>query len=116
MRRTAFRVSGAAALAVAGCLILTVAPARADWHGGAWHGGAWHGGAWHGGGWGWHGGAWHGGGWGWHGGHWSCCWRGGVFVGVAPPVYAPPPVYYPPPPVYYAPPYYPPYGYAYPGY
>jgi hypothetical protein len=48
--------------------------------------------------------AWWSGGWGWHPG---CCWRGGVFVGIAPPpvvigppVYAPPPVYYAPPPVY----------------
>ena len=46
----------------------------------------------------------------WHGGRWSCCWRGGVFIGVAPPVYLPPPVYYPPP-SYVAP-----YGYAVPGY
>lgn len=30
-------------------------------------------------------------------------WRGGVWVGVAPPLYYAPP-YYPPPPVYYAPP------------
>ena len=51
---------------------------------------AWRGGGWHGGG------AWHGGAWGWHGNRWSCCWRGGVFIGV-PPVYVPPPVYYPPP-------------------
>jgi hypothetical protein len=51
---------------------------------------------------------WHGGGGGWH---------GGVFVGVAPPVYYPPPVYYAPP-VYYSPPVYypPPYAYAVPGY
>lgn len=99
-------------------LALSNPTARADWHGGGgvWHGGGgWHGGGWHGGGW--HGGrGWHGGGgWGWHGGRWSCCWRGGIFVGIAPPFYVPPPVYYPPP-GYYAPPpaYYPaPYGYGY---
>ncbi|HXA25378.1 MAG TPA: hypothetical protein VNW90_24110 [Acetobacteraceae bacterium] len=96
--------------------VLTISAARADWHGGG--GGGHGGGGWHGGGGGtWHGGGWHGGGWGWHGGTWGCCWRGGVFVGVAP-VFIPPPIYYPPPPVYYPPPpyYAPPYGYAVPGY
>jgi hypothetical protein len=112
MRRNSIRISGTAVLAAVGLLILTGPLARADWHGGGggWHGG---GGGWHGGGV-WHGGGWHGGNWGWHGGRWSCCWQGGVFIGVAPPVYVPPPVYYPPP--YYPPPYYAPYGYAYPGY
>jgi hypothetical protein len=92
--------------ALTGALILPLAPAHADWHGGGgWHGGwGWHGGGWRGG---W---AWHGAGWGWHGGAWGCCWRGGVFIGL-PPVYVPPPVYYPPPAYYPAP-----YAYAAPGY
>ena len=107
MRRNSLRVSRAAVLAAVGLLIITAPSARADWHGG--------GGGWHGGGGGWHGGGvWHGGNWGWHGGRWSCCWRGGAFIGVAPPVFVPPPVYYPPPS--YPPPYYAPYGYSYPGY
>jgi len=91
-------------LVIDGALILSAPTASADWHGGS-GGGGWHGG------WGWHGGGgWHGG-WGWHGGGWGCCWRGGVFVGVAPPVYVPPPTYYYPPPPYY--PYYSaPYGYG----
>ena len=79
------RVLSLAALVVAGTLLLPASVAHADWHGG-WHGG-----------------------WGWHGGHWACCWRGGVFIGVAPPYY--PPAYYPPP--YYPPPYYPYYPPAY---
>ena len=90
--------------------------ARADWHGGGGGGGHGRGGGWHGGGDGDRDGEGdRGGGWGWHGGTWSCCWRGGVFVGVAP-FYVPPPVYYLPPPVYYPPPpvYYPtPYTYGY---
>jgi hypothetical protein len=86
------------AFAVASIGMITGPAARADWHGG-WHGGGWHGAS-----------GWHGGGWGWHGGSWSCCWRGGVFIGV-PPVYVPPPVYYPP--YYYSPPYYAPYPYGY---
>jgi len=75
-------------LAAAGLLILAAPPARADWHGG------------------------------WRGGGWNCCWRGGVFIGVAPRLYVPPRPYYPPQPAYYyyPPPYYAPYGYAYPGY
>ena len=95
------------AVVCAGLIALSSPVAHADWHGGGggWHGGGWHGGDWHGGG-----------GWGWHGGGWGCCWRGGVFVGVAPPVYAPPPAYYYPPPAYYPPPYYTyyqsPYGYG----
>jgi len=57
-------------------------------------------------------------GWGWHGGNRGCCWRGGVFAGLAPPIYVRPPIYYRPPPVYYAPPpyYLAPYGYVVPGY
>jgi len=112
MRRSLFRLSGATALAAVCLLILAAPPARADWHGG-WHGGAgWHGGGWRGG-WGWHRG-----GWGWRGARWNCCWRGGVFIGVAPRLYVPPRPYYPPQPAYYyyPPPYYAPYGYAYPGY
>ena len=100
----ALRIAGAVAFAAAGFLVLASPSARADWHGrGGWNGGGWHGGGWNGGGW-------RGGG--------GCCWRGGVFIGVAPPVYIPPPVYYAPPPVYYPRPYYyaAPYGYAYPGY
>jgi hypothetical protein len=107
-----------AAVVFAGLLAVAAPAANADWHGGGggWHGGGgWNGGGWHGGGgggWGWHGG----GGWGWHGGSWACCWRNGIFIGVAPPVYAPPPAYYYPPPAYYPPPYYPyyqaPYGYG----
>jgi len=89
-------IAAAAVLAVVGGLTLGSPAAQAYWHGRGWHG-DWHGG------------------WGWHGGHWGCCWRGGVFIGIAPPpVYVPPPVYYAPPPAYYAPPpaYYPtPYGY-----
>jgi hypothetical protein len=60
---------------------------------------------------GWRGPGW---GWGWRGPGWGagCCWRGGVFIGVPPLIFAPPPVYYRPPPYYpppyYAPPYYPP--------
>jgi hypothetical protein len=102
--RSLLAPSQAAVLVATAVLLLVSNPAaRADWHGG---GGGWHGG----------------GGWGWHGGNWSCCWRGGVFVGIAPPVYVAPPVVYPPaiyyapPPVYYAPPpvYYPaPYTYGY---
>jgi hypothetical protein len=84
------RTLAAVALLATGALALSAPVAHADWHGG-WRGG---------------------GGWGWRGGGWGCCWRGGVFVGVAPPVYYPPPVYYAPPPVYYPPPYY----YGYPGY
>jgi hypothetical protein len=103
-RRPLLRPTSQAAALVATVALFVVSnpAARADWHGG---GGGWHGGGWH-----------RGGGWGWHGGRWSCCWRGGVFVGIAPPVYvAPPliyapPVYYPPPPVYYYPA---PYGYGY---
>jgi hypothetical protein len=100
----------AALVATVALLVISNSPARADWHGGGggWNGG---GGGWHGGGGGWNGG----GGWGWHGGRWSCCWRGGVFVGIAPPIYVAPPVVYAPP-VYYPPPvvYYPaPYGYGY---
>jgi hypothetical protein len=103
IRSLAAQIGGVAILGCLGLLLATTA-VRADGHGGGdWHGGDWHGGGWHGGGW-------HGGGWGWHGGRWSCCWRGGVFIGVAPPVYLPPPVYYPPP--YYAAPY----GYVVPGY
>ena len=102
----AFRVTGAVVLAATGFLFLASPSARADnWHGCTrWRlargGGGWHGGGWNG----------------WRGG--SCCWRGGVFIGVAPPIYVPPPVYYAPPPVYYPRPYYyaAPYGYAYPGY
>src|SRR2546423_1901797 len=75
--------------AIVALSVLAISPAHAEWHGGGWHGG------------GWHGGGWHGGGWGWRGGHPGCCWRGGVFIGVPPPVYIPPPVYYRPPPVYY---------------
>jgi hypothetical protein len=111
-----FRLAGAAALVAAGFLILAVPAAHADWRGGGgggWHGGGgWNGGGWRGGG-GW---GWRSSGWGWRGGGWGCCWRGGVFIGLAPPVFFPPPVYYAPPPVYYPPPYYGPYGYAYPGY
>jgi hypothetical protein len=96
-----WRALGAAAVAL---FLLAGSPAQADWRG-------------HGGGGGWHGGGWNGG---WHGGGWNrgCCWRGGVFIGVAPPYYYPPPVYYPPPPVYYAPPpyYAPPYAYGAPRY
>lgn len=113
----------AAAILAAGTFTLAIPAAQADWNGrgGSWHGG---GGGWRGGGWngGWRGGGWNGGwrgggwngGWGWRGGP-GCCWQGGVFVGVVPPVYVPPPVYYPPPPVYY--PYYPqPYAYGWRGY
>jgi hypothetical protein len=85
-------------IAVAAMTLAVTPVARADWHGGGQRG-------WHGGGWG----GWHDGNWGWHGGRWSCCWRGGVFIGL-PPVYAPPPVYYPP---YYPPAYYPPAPYPY---
>src|SRR6266480_2695096 len=78
-------------------LVLSIAPAHANWNGG---GSGWHGNrGWHGGG-GWHGG-WGGGG-GWRGGNPG--WRGGAFIGVVPPVYIPPPVYYRPPPIYYPPP------------
>lgn len=109
--RSVLRPTSHAAVLVAAIALLLVSnpAAHADWHGGGggWRGG---GGGWHGGGgWGWRGG------WGWHGGRWSCCWRGGVFIGIAPPVYVAPPVVYAPP-VYYPPPavYYPtPYGYGY---
>jgi hypothetical protein len=96
--RSHFRIPLATMFAIVGLTILITPTAKADWHGGYYGGGGWHGG------------------WGWHGGSWGCCWRNGVFIGIAPPVYVPPPAYYYPPPAYYPPPYYPaypaPYGYG----
>ena len=72
-------------IALLAVLVVALAPgaARAYWHGGYGWGGGW-------------GGGWRGGG---------CCWGGGgVFLGIAPPIYVGPPVYYAPPPVLYAPP------------
>lgn len=70
-------MGGVIALASAGALTLTTAPAQADWHEG--HG--WHR---------------------WHHGHWAPPPPRYYYPPRA--YYAPPPVYYAPPPAYYAPP------------